>query len=165
MTKLDILIYTLASIGLLISCFRRQAFIAAAVVCASFLFNEIKFNKYPTASQFESWLFALAIKDYLSAVIISFAVRIEYLIIMLLFMTSCAFHLLIQVWFDHDSLALFYYRPQFMVYITAAQLATMYLIILTGSGSNGGKRVKYNLPGFNRHYDRFFYTKAFKVKQ
>ena len=165
MIELDVLIYKLGFAGLIISCVRWQAFPAAFFLCLSFIINEWLFIKDPNWSELSKLYFMYAAKDFAIAVVFGFRIKTTEFILSMTFMASCLFHLVAQIETYNHTLGLIFVRTEFMTYITVAQLATMYLIILTGSGSNGGKRAKHWL--FNSYYrlDNIFHRSACKVKE
>lgn len=163
MSHVDAMIYLAGLAGLVIAIVRRQAFIAAFFVCLSFYLNELFYTEPSTWHGLYMWAFILAAKDYLIAVMLGFRRKTTEFMLSMIFMVSCLFHLVVQVQlYNHDA-SLLLTREQFMMYVTAAQLATMYLIILTGGGEDGGKRVKHGLSSFNHLYSRLFLAKTLKA--
>lgn len=163
MSELDSIIYLAGIAGLGLSIIRRQAFIAAFLLCLSFYINELIFIENPSWSELSRWFFIMAAKDYLIAVTLGFRHKTTEFMLSMLFIASCLFHLLAQIEIYNQVLNLKYMRSQFMMYVTAAQLATMYLIILTEGGEDGGKRVKHGLSSFNHLYSRLFLAKTLKA--
>ena len=114
------------------------------------------------------WAAMFAIKDLLFLILFGFRKNTAEFILLLSFAVSCLFHqaILAQVLtYDSSNLTLFAIRPTVMKYVSIVQLATVFYIIVNGSGFNGGKRVKSTfLAGFRVNHN-LLHTKAFKVKQ
>ena len=113
------------------------------------------------------WSILFSAKDYLLLTLFGFMRNTPAFIILMSFAVSCLFHqaILAQVLtHETENLTLFAIRPTFMKYVSVVQLATVYYIIISGSGFNGGKRVKsFVLASFSNNY-RLLYQKSFKVK-
>lgn len=170
---LDQAIMLLSVIALLLSVPARAGFLPALAVILSLLFNsallEIEF--YPNFWESLSlWTVLFSAKDLLLLTLLGFRQNSRELIILLSFAVSCLFHqaILAQVLtYEAKNLTLFAIRPQVMMYVSVAQLATVFYIILTGSGINGGKRkcAKRHIFGVDYNFHRVLHVQAFKVKR
>ena len=156
------LIYKLAFAGLVIACFRQSALAAAFLLCASYLANELMFIKHPSWVELSYWFKLQSYKDFLIAVILFTRLKTTEIMLALIFIASCLFHHFAKIQVDNNILELKHIRTDFMIYITSAQLATMYLIILTGSGGYGGKRVRLGVFSTYSYIGRFLHSSTFK---
>ena len=165
---LDDAIHVLALLGVIASLWQRQALFAASLIFFGLWYNDIILLTKPNPewSDLVLWCALFAVKDLLFLTLLGFRRTTTEFIILLSFAVSCLFHqaILAQVLtYDPDNLTLFAVRPQFMMYVTVIQLATVFFIIVKGGGSSGGKRVK----SFNavRHFrsNRILHIQAFKA--
>ena len=163
---LDDALHIMACLAVFASLATGRSLFPALVVFVSLEYNAAIFIESPTWSEFIRWAILFAAKDLLFLTLLGFRRTTTEFIIALSFLVSCLFHqaILAQVLtYDPDNLTLFAIRPQLMMYVTVAQLATVFYIIISGSGINGGKRVKsYHAV---RHFrsNGFFHSQAFKA--
>lgn len=163
---LDDAIHVLALTALVASLFSGRAFIAALLIFSSLWFNDMILVVDPKWSELVIWCVLFAVKDLLILTLLGFRRNTAEFILLLSFAVSCLFHqaILAQVLtYDAESLTLFSIRPDVMKYVSVCQLATVFYILFSEGGVNGGKRVKYRIPSFNGLFDRLFHTQAFKV--
>ena len=162
---LDMLIYKIAFVALLLSVSRRQAFLVAFLLCVSFAFNQYTFIEHPTWLELEARYSHIAIKDFLIMLILYTRLKTPEFILGLSFGVSGLFHQLMLIEIENHILTLKHVRIDFMVILTAFQLATVILILITGGGNNGGKRAKHYIPIVYNRLINVFYQTAHKVKR
>ena len=163
MSDLDALIYKMAFASVLVALAKRDMIAPALLLCASFLFNEMIFVLDPTWSELEALYFSYAIKDFLIALCLFLMYRTSAFILAITFVVSCLFHKVAQIQVANNYLDLLLIRTDFMTYITAAQIATIYYSLLKHGGGNGGKRVRYSFLSVCNSSRIIFHSKTFKV--
>jgi len=112
------------------------------------------------------WLTLFFLKDITIWLIIGIRSRAIELTFFLSFIASSLFHqaALYQVLNHHAELLS--YRPAFMTYLTAIQLASVIYIIIQGSTWNGGKRIaNTDFYMLYSYINRLFYIQAYRVKK
>lgn len=162
---LDLLIYKIGFAALLISVVRRPAMLAAFLLCLSFIINQYVFVIKPTWDEFEQWATYISIKDAVIMLILLSRLKTPEFILGLSFTVSSLFHQIMLIQIENHILTLKHLRTDFMVIITVIQLATVIYILINGSATNGGKRVKYRIPILNAPVFNLFYTQTYKVKK
>ena len=160
---LDILIYKIGFIALLLSVFRRQALLVAFLMCASFAYSRYIFIQQPSWAQLERWAELSLIKDGLIMLILYTRLKAPEFILGLSFTASGLFHQFMLIEIENHILALKHVRTDFMVILTAFQLAIVIFIIIQGSGNNGGKRAKHHIPFVHGRFINLFYLPSYKV--
>lgn len=126
---------------------------------------------YPSSydwHHFESWLYTLIIKDLILISLFGFMRGRHSFILMLTFVATCVFHQLIlaqALTGKVDNLTLLAVRPDLMKFIVICQLSTVYHAILTGGGSDGGKRAKCNLLFSDHRRHQFFCQQTLEIKR
>ena len=163
MLEVDALVYKMAFVSVLIALVKRDMIAPALLLCASFLFNEMVFVLDPTWQQIEAYFFQLAIKDFLIAIGLFLMYRTSAFVLAITFVISCLFHKVAQIEVSNNILDLKHIRSDFMTYITAAQIATIYYSLLRHGGGNGGKRVRYSFSNDRNLGRSIFHSKTSKV--
>lgn len=173
---LDQIIVFACFIAITLSIFSGAGLVPALLITLSLVINEMALSVVDTTSRIiyfatiDDWAIYVSVKDLLFLTLLGFRQNPRELIILLSFAVSCLFHqaILAQVLtYEAKNLTLFAIRPQVMMYVSVAQLATVFYIILTGSGINGGKRkcAKRNILDFHHNFHRVLHVQAFKVKR
>ena len=169
---LDNFMICIASLVLALSLPAKIGRVLSFIMLFSLVFNvyivdlvdaSSKYHFYKTAP---IWLTLFFLKDILIWLIIGIRSRAIELTFFLSFIASSLFHqaALFQVLNHHAELLL--YRPSFMTYLTAIQLASVIYIIIQGSTWNGGKRIaNTNFDMLYSYINRLFYNQAYKVKK
>jgi len=160
---LDLLIYKIGFVVLLLSVFRRQALLVAFLMCVSFAYSRYIFIQQPSWAQLEQWAELSLIKDGLIMLILYTRLKTPAFILGLSFGVSGLFHQFMLIEIENHILTLKHVRTDFMVILTAFQLATVIFILINGSGQNGGKRVKYPILTGNGRLINLLYQTAQKV--
>ena len=160
---LDLLIYKIAFVVLLLSVARRQALLVAFLLCASFAFNQYTFVEHPTWLQLEGRYTLIAFKDFVLMLILYTRLKTAAFILGLSFGVSGLFHQFMLIEIENHILTLKHVRTDFMVILTAFQLAIVILILIKGSGNNGGKRAKHYIPTVNSRFVNLFHQTAYKA--
>ena len=160
---LDLLIYKIGFAALLLSVFRRQVLLVAFLICASFAFNQYTFVEHPSWFQLESRYSLISVKDLLIMFVLCWRLKTPEFILGLSFAVSGLFHQFMLIEVENHILALKHARTDFMVILTAVQLAIVIFILIKGSGNNGGKRAKHNIPFVHGRFINLFYLPSYKV--
>ena len=165
---IDGAIYCIAGLALLASLVKRQALLAASLVCISFIYNELIYIEELTWEGAALWCVLFALKDLAILMLLGFRKNTAEFILLLCFAVSCLFHqaILAQVLtYEASNLTLFSIRPEVMKFISVAQLTTVFYIIIDGGGWDGGKlqRVKHLISGIHTPINRVINSQAFKV--
>ena len=160
---LDILIYQIGFAVLLLSIWRRHAFTAAALLCFSFVINELTYIAHPTWAELEHRYMAIAVKDALIMTLLYTRLKTPEFMLGLSFAVSGLFHGVMLIEIENQILTLKHARTDFMVILTAVQLAIVIFILLTGNTSHGGKRAKYRFYTLRGVVHRIPYSAAYKV--
>lgn len=145
MTELDLLIYRLAIAGLIVSLFRRQALMAAVLLCLSFLFDQAIFIERPRWYEIQGMYFSYALKDLCIAIVFLFSRRTMEVALGLLFAISSLVSQIIYIQVDNEVFYLFDNRTAIVSYISAAQIAIIWTLILSKESTDGGKRAKHSV--------------------
>ena len=162
---LDLLIYKLAFISLILSAIRWQALPAAFLLCASLAYSQYIFNPNLSWSEAAEWTRLNSIKDAIIMLALLSRLKTPEFILGLSFAVSSLFHQIMLIQIENHILTLKHLRTDFMVIITVIQLATVIYILINGSATNGGKRVKYRIPRFNAPVFNILHTQTYKVKK
>ena len=160
---LDILIYKIAFVVLLLSVARRQALFVAFLLCASFAYGQYIFIQQPSWLQLEQWAKLFAVKDFVIMMILYTRLKTPAFILGLSFGVSGLFHQFMLIEIENHILTLKHVRTDFMVILTAFQLAIVILILIRGGGNNGGKRAKHYIPTVNSRFVNLFHQTAYKA--
>lgn len=166
---LDDAIHVLAIFAVIASLLQRQAVAVASLLFISLWYNGmiLLVKPDPAWNDLVFWCVLFAVKDLLFLTLLGFRKNTAEFILLLSFAVSCLFHqaILAQVLtYEASKLTLFAIRPEIMMYLSVAQLATVFYIIL-GGGFNGGKRAKRSIPVNDIVRNRLLYPQAFKVKK
>lgn len=158
---LDLLIYKIGAIVLALSLFRRRALLPVLLLCGTFVVNQLTFELNPTWSDLEQRASTIAAVNFIFGFALMTRLKTPEFIIGLTFIV-CSFYfqfMLIEV--QNRVLDLKNSRPDFMVALTALQLATVIFILIQGSQNNGGKRAKHSVSIVNRGFHNFLYIKTY----
>ena len=164
---LDYAIHVAVIVAVVLSLISGRAAFAALLLFVNVGINQLLFIENPSWSEATQWAALFAVKDLLLLTLFGFRKNTAEFILLLSFAASCLFHqaILAQILtYESENLTLFAIRPTVMKYLTVAQLATVFYIIL-GGGDSGGKRVKSWLHGADIKLNsifRFATHKAFK---
>ena len=158
---LDLLIYKIGFIALIVSVFRRQAMFAALLLCASYIVNQLTFVQSPSWSELESRYLFISIKDVVIMLLFFLRLKTPELILGLSFAVCSLYHQWMLVEIQNRVLDLKHLRTDFMIILTALQLATVIFILIQGSQNNGGKRAKHSVSIVNRGFHNFLYIKTY----
>jgi hypothetical protein len=162
---LDLLIYKIGFVVLLLSVFRRQALLVAFLLCASFAYSRYIFvYGQPSWAQLENWAALSSIKDALIMIILLSRLKTPEFILGLSFAISGLFHQFMLIEVENHILLLKHARTDFMVILTAFQLALVIFILIQGSGNNGGKRAKHYFHLFHGRFIGLLHLSTHKVK-
>lgn len=164
MTELDALIYKLAFLAVLVALLMRGYVIPAFLVCTSFVINELIFILDPTWKELENLYFSYAVKDFAIAIILLSMYRPSTFILGMLFIVSALFHKFAQIEVANKILDLKHIRTDFVTYITAFQIATIYASLIVGGGWNGGNRARRTVSNSSGSSRSLFHYQACKVK-
>jgi hypothetical protein len=143
----------------------------AFIVFLSFTFNEWAITTLDLTSYeafYETganWMVLIAVKDFLIVALLSYRLKKEELLLMVIFITSCGFHQLCRMDFINsnvDNMPMYDIRFTFMQIVAALQLAGVF-ITFNGSGL-GGKRGKSDFPWNNNRVINLFHNSAHKAK-
>ena len=144
----------------------------AFIILFSLIYNLFIFDLLDTGDRnvfFKTaplWLTLFVLKDVSIWLIIGIRSRAIELTFFLSFIASSLFHqaALFQILNHHADLLS--YRPAFMTYLTAIQLASVIYIIIKGSTWNGGKRIaNTDFYMLYNYINRLFYIQAYRVKK
>lgn len=160
----DLLIYKMGFISLIVSVFKRQAMFAAILLCVSYMVDQYTFVAHPTWIELEFRYTALAAKDFIIMIMLFTRLKTPEITLGVIFAVSSLFHQCMLVEIQNQILTLKHMRTSFMEVVAAMQLATVILILITGSTNNGGKRAKHYLSVVDRSFYNLFHTPAYKVK-
>ena len=167
---MDYAIHVAVLLAAVLSLMTGRARLAATVLFINIGYNQLILGVIDIDKHYQTlvlWCVLFAVKDLLFLTLFGFRRDTRELIILASFGVSLLFHnaILAQVLtYDPNKLTLFAYRPTVMMYVSIAQIATVFYIIIGGSDWNGGKRVKFNvLANFGRFYS-LLHLQTFKVK-
>lgn len=161
--SLDSLIYKLAFVAFLIAIIKRDDALPAFIICLSYIATDLIYIKSPTMEEIALYSFHHAIKDFVFAVAMFLIYKPAAFVLALTFIASCLFHKCAQVQANNHVLDLLRIRTDFMTYITAFQIATIYTAIIKSGGGNGGKRVRYFISCVRNSDFRILRKKTFKA--
>lgn len=160
---LDQLIYKIGAVALLISLARRNALVPSAAVCVAFIVNELAFIDVasPSWKDLESWASPLRLSNFIIGIFLMSRLKTPEFILGISFIVCSLYHQWMLVEIQNRVLDLKHLRTDFMIILTALQLATVIFILIQGSQNNGGKRAKHSVSIVNRGFHNFLYIKTY----
>lgn len=134
-------------------------------MCVSLAYSRYIFILNPTWAELEHWAALSSIKDAIIMFILLSRLKTPEFLLGLSFAVSGLFHRVMLTEIENHILTLKHVRTDFMVILTAIQLAIVIFILIQGSGDNGGKRAKHYFHLFHGRLINLFYISSYKVKQ
>lgn len=171
MTSLDATILSLSALLAMWALASGRGVAIAFIVFLSFAFNEWSITTLNLGSYEEfyttgaNWMVLIAVKDFLIVALLSYRLKKEELLLMLVFIASCGFHQLCRMDFINanvDNMPMYDIRFIFMQIVAALQLAGVF-ITFNGSG-HGGKRGKPDLSWDNNRIVNVFHSSSREAK-
>ena len=157
---LDLLIYKIGAIVLALSLFRRRALLPVLLMCGTFVVNQLTFELNPTWNDLEQRAQAIAAVNFIFGFTLMTRLKTPEFILGVTFIVCSFYFQLMLVEIQNRVLDLKHLRTDFMIILTALQLATVIFILIQGSQNNGGKRAKHSISIVNRGFHNFLYIKT-----
>ena len=172
MTSLDATILSISALLAMCALSSGRGVTIAFIVFLSFAFNEWAITTlnldsyeafYTTGS---TWMALIAVKDFVIVLVLSYRLRREELLLMLIFILSCGFHQLCRMDFINanvENMSFYDIRFIFMQIVATLQLAGVFITF--GGNGNGGKRAKHYIPIVYNRLINVFYQTSHKVER